>query len=131
MGNVHYLDDVIHAQNRGEARGIVSICSANPFVIEASFLQALRVGSPVLIESTCNQVNQFGGYTGLTPDQFVVYVKAIAEKLDFPRERLLLGGDHLGPYPWRVESAQVAMQKSQELVRDYVQAEYVKIHLDA
>jgi len=131
MGNVHYLDDVIHNQNRGEARGIVSICSANPFVIEASFLHALRVGSPVLIESTCNQVNQFGGYTGLTPDQFVAYVKAIAEKLDFPRERLLLGGDHLGPYPWRAEPVRIAMQKSQDLVRDYVQAAYVKIHLDA
>jgi D-tagatose-1,6-bisphosphate aldolase subunit GatZ/KbaZ len=131
MGDVHYLDDVIRAQNSGEARGIVSICSANPFVIEASFQHALRVGSPVLIESTCNQVNQIGGYTGMIPEKFVVYVKAIAEKLDFPLERLLLGGDHLGPYPWRAESVQIAMQKSQELVRDYVQAGYVKIHLDA
>jgi len=131
MGDVHYLDDVIHAQNRGEARGIFCICSANPFVIEASFHHALSEGSPVLIESTCNQVNQFGGYTGLTPDQFVSYVDTIAEKLDFPRERLLLGGDHLGPYPWRAEPVQIAMQKSQELVRDYVRAGFVKIHLDA
>ncbi|MCJ7661415.1 MAG: class II D-tagatose-bisphosphate aldolase, non-catalytic subunit [Anaerolineales bacterium] len=131
MVSVHYLDDMIRAQNRCETRGIVSICSANPFVIEASIQHALRVDSPVLIESTCNQVNQFGGYTGLTPEQFVAYVEAIAEKLDFPRERLLLGGDHLGPYPWRAEPLQLAMQKSQELVQDYVQAGYVKIHLDA
>jgi D-tagatose-1,6-bisphosphate aldolase subunit GatZ/KbaZ len=85
----------------------------------------------VLIESTCNQVNQFRGYTGLTPQAFVDYVAAIAEKLEFPRERLLLGGDHLGPYPWRAEPLQIAMQKSKNLVRDYVQAGYVKIHLDA
>jgi len=131
MGDVHYLDDVIRAQNLGKAQGIVSICSANPFVIEASFQHALRVGSPVLIESTCNQVNQIGGYTGMTPEQFVGYVEAIAEKLDFPLERLLLGGDHLGPYPWRAEPVRDAMGKSQVLVRDYVRAGYVKIHLDA
>ena len=131
MGDVHYLDDIIRAQNRNEARGIVSICSANSYVIEASFQHALRVGSPVLIESTCNQVNQFGGYTGLTPDHFVVFVEAIAEKLDFPRDRLLLGGDHLGPYPWRAKPIKIAMQKSIDLIQDYVQAGYVKIHLDA
>lgn len=131
MSNVHYLDDMIRAQKSGEARGIVSICSAHPFVIEASFQHAINVGGPVLIESTCNQVNQFGGYTGMTPQQFVTYIDTIADKLDFPRERLLLGGDHLGPYPWRAESVQVAMSKSQELIRDYVKAGNVKIHLDA
>ena len=131
MGSVDSLDNMIRAQKRGEARGIVSICSANPFVIEASCRQALRVDRPVLIESTCNQVNQFGGYTGLTPQAFVDYVAAIAEKLEYPRERLMLGGDHLGPYPWRTEPLQSAMQKSKDLVRDYVQAGYVKIHLDA
>jgi D-tagatose-1,6-bisphosphate aldolase subunit GatZ/KbaZ len=68
MGAIHYLDDLIRAQNLGEALGIVSICPANPYVIEASFQHALRVGSPVLIESTCNQVNQFGGYTGISPE---------------------------------------------------------------
>ena len=131
MRSVDSLDNMIRAQKRGEARGIVSICSANPFVIEASFRQASRVDRSVLIESTCNQVNQFGGYTGLTPQSFMDYVAAIAEKLEFPHERLLLGGDHLGPYPWRAEPLQIAMQKSKDLVRDYVQAGYVKIHLDA
>jgi D-tagatose-1,6-bisphosphate aldolase subunit GatZ/KbaZ len=131
MGSVDCLDNMIRAQKRGEARGIVSICSANPFVIEASYRHAIKVDRPVLIESTCNQVNQFGGYTGLTPQEFVDYVAAIGVKLDFPRERLLLGGDHLGPYPWRAEPVQIAMQNSKDLVRDYVQAGYVKIHLDA
>jgi D-tagatose-1,6-bisphosphate aldolase subunit GatZ/KbaZ len=131
MGDVNFLDEVISAQHRGQPRGIASICSANPFVIEASFQHALNVGNPVLIESTCNQVNQNGGYTGMTPAQFADYTQVTAEKLDFPLERLLLGGDHLGPYPWRAEPVRVAMGKSQELIRDYVQAGYVKIHLDA
>lgn len=131
MNNVQYLDEVIRAQQRGEARGIVSICSAHPIVIKAGFQHAIKVGNPVLIESTCNQVNQFGGYTGLIPEQFVAYVNNIADGLDFPRERLLMGGDHLGPYLWRAEPVQVAMSKSQALVRDYVMAGNVKIHLDA
>ncbi|MEA3441828.1 MAG: D-tagatose-bisphosphate aldolase, class II, non-catalytic subunit [Chloroflexota bacterium] len=131
MTSVDYLDEVIRAQKRGQACGVVSICSANSYVIEAALLHAQKVGSPVLIESTCNQVNQTGGYTGMTPARFVTYVDSIAEKLDYPRHRLLLGGDHLGPYPWRAEPAHFAMQKSRDLVHDYVQAGYVKIHLDA
>ena len=56
-------------------RGIPSICSAHPVVIEAAMRHAARLGLPVLIEATCNQVNQDGGYTGMTPDLFVAFVK--------------------------------------------------------
>ena len=55
---------------RGERVGIYSICSADRFVLEAGMAQGLRDASAVLIESTCNQVNQFGGYTGMTPAKF-------------------------------------------------------------
>jgi tagatose-1,6-bisphosphate aldolase non-catalytic subunit AgaZ/GatZ len=34
--------------------------------------------APVLIEATCNQVNQQGGYTGMTPDDFRRFVEGIA-----------------------------------------------------
>ena len=34
---------------------------------------------PVLIEATCNQVNQEGGYTGMTPADFRTYVLGIAD----------------------------------------------------
>jgi D-tagatose-1,6-bisphosphate aldolase subunit GatZ/KbaZ len=87
--------------------------------------------APLLIESTCNQVNQFGGYTGMTPADFVAYVCAVAAENDFPLERLLLGGDHLGPNVWQNEPACSAMQKSAVMLRAYVQAGYTKIHLDA
>ena len=133
-----YLDDVVAAQKRGEAKGIASICSAHPWVLKTILgnsnfgrLQATEVATtPVLIEATCNQVNQFGGYTGMTPRDFVAYVRGIAEERHFPFENIILGGDHLGPNVWQNESAESAMEKSKTLVRDYVQAGFVKIHLD-
>jgi len=125
------LSEIVAAQKRSEARGICSICSANPFVIEASFNHALADGGIVLIESTCNQVNQFGGYTGMTPRKFVDFVWSIADECQFPRDRLIIGGDHLGPNPWQHESAVTAMDKSRTLIRDCVLAGYEKIHLDA
>lgn len=124
------LDEIVKAQKRGEAKGIPSICSAHPYVIKQTLkvFKTFRV-SP-LIEATCNQVNQFGGYTGMTPKDFVAYVRGIAEETNFPFEDVILGGDHLGPNVWQDEPAESAMQKSEQLVRDYVQAGFVKIHLD-
>lgn len=121
-----YLDEIIAAQKRGEAMGIASICSSHPYVLK----ETLRVFEHPLIESTCNQVNQYGGYTGMTPKDFVAYVRKIAEENDFPFENIILGGDHLGPNVWQNEPAESAMQKSEVLIREYVQAGFTKIHLD-
>jgi D-tagatose-1,6-bisphosphate aldolase subunit GatZ/KbaZ len=121
------LDEIVNSQKRGEARGITSICSAHPWVLRT----ALRGKQPVLIESTCNQVNQFGGYTGMSPADFVQFVHEIAAENDFPTKDLILGGDHLGPSPWQEEPASSAMQKACDLVQSYVQAGFSKIHLDA
>lgn len=126
-----YLDQTVSSQKRGEAKGIVSICSAHPFVLEAAFRQAMEWDGIVLIESTCNQVNQFGGYTNLTPAQFVGSIHEMARHLGFPSDRILLGGDHLGPEVWKSEPAASAMDKARTLVHDYISAGYLKIHLDA
>lgn len=99
--------------------------------MEAGMLQAQRDHSLLLIESTSNQVNQFGGYTGQTPLQFISSVNDIAAEMNFPLERIVFGGDHLGPHVWRKEGASSAMQKAKELVRSCVLAGYTKIHLDA
>ncbi len=120
------LLEVASAQKRGEKRGITSICSSHPWVIKA----ALNGQDDVLIEATCNQVNQYGGYTGMTPANFYDYVKKIAEENRFPFEKIILGGDHLGPNVWQDEPAAEAMQKSKVLVMDYVKAGFRKIHLD-
>ena len=84
----------------------------------------------MLIESTCNQVNQFGGYTGLRPAGFRALVAEVAAQQQYPFAGVILGGDHLGPYPWRHEPAVQAMAKARELVHAYVLAGYTKIHLD-
>ncbi len=85
----------------------------------------------VLIESTSNQVNQFGGYTGMKPKDFKDFVFKTAEELKFPQEKIILGGDHLGPNPWKDEVSQEAMEKAKRQVEEYVEAGYSKIHLDA
>jgi D-tagatose-1,6-bisphosphate aldolase subunit GatZ/KbaZ len=93
--------------------------------------QAQSDGTHVLLEATSNQVNQAGGYTGMTPAMFRDYVYSIAGELDFDPKRLILGGDHLGPNPWQHLDAATAMQRAMEMVRMYVEAGFTKIHLDA
>ena len=122
----------IVAAHKGDNRvGIYSVCSAHPFVLEAAVRQALDDGSPLLVESTSNQVNQEGGYTGMTPAGFRALVYSLANRLGLPSERVILGGDHLGPNPWQGQPAEGAMARARTLVRDCVLAGYVKIHLDA
>lgn len=121
-----YFDEIVAAQKQGEARGITSVCSAHPYVLK----QSLKVFERPLIEATCNQVNQFGGYTGMKPVDFVHYVRGIAAENNCPFENILLGGDHLGPSVWQGEPAEVAMGKAEVLIHDYVKAGFVKIHLD-
>jgi D-tagatose-1,6-bisphosphate aldolase subunit GatZ/KbaZ len=125
------LLDIIADQKRGRPRGIYSVCSANSYVLEASVRQAAQYDLPLLIEATCNQVNQFGGYTGMSPRDFARYVTRIAEEMHVSPNRIILGGDHLGPNPWQDEPAQSAMVKARQMVTDFVQAGFVKIHLDA
>jgi D-tagatose-bisphosphate aldolase class II non-catalytic subunit len=42
----------------------------------------------------------------------------------------VLGGDHLGPNPWRALSAEEAMEKAQLMVAAYREAGFHKLHLD-
>ena len=81
LGRRQMLQELRALSRRGAgepARGIVSVCSAHAWVIEATFRHACDATGPVLIEATCNQVNQFGGYTGMTPADFRRFVLAIA-----------------------------------------------------
>jgi D-tagatose-1,6-bisphosphate aldolase subunit GatZ/KbaZ len=125
------LLDLIARHKQGHATGVTSICSAHPIVIEASLRQAQRTDQAfVLFEATCNQVNQDGGYTGMTPADFVDFVRGIADRVGFDRARLALGGDHLGPNPWTSLTADAAMDKAEVMVGAYVAAGFRKIHLD-
>jgi D-tagatose-1,6-bisphosphate aldolase subunit GatZ/KbaZ len=120
------------AQNsEGTAQGIYSVCSAHPWVIRAAAEQAATDGSLLLVEATSNQVNQFGGYTGMRPAQFRNFVLEHAARAGLGAERLILGGDHLGPNPWRTLATAAAMARAETMVAEYARAGFGKIHLDA
>ena len=126
----HPLDEVIRRQHAGEAVGVTSVCSAHPWVLRAAVEQAVADGTVLLVEATSNQVDQFGGYTGMLPIDFRELVHDIADRQGLPRERVVLGGDHLGPNTWRGESAADAMTHADGLVAAYVLSGFTKIHLD-
>jgi D-tagatose-1,6-bisphosphate aldolase subunit GatZ/KbaZ len=124
------LLDLVSGHRSGQVVGISSICSAHPVVLDAALIEASEHGTPVLIEATSNQVNQFGGYTGMRPAAFRTFVMEKADRLGLAREQVLLGGDHLGPNCWQAEPAASAMRKSEVLIDRYVSAGFRKIHLD-
>ena len=122
---------MIEANRGGEGKGLPCFCTANGHVLRAILDFAADTGLPTVIEATCNQVNQEGGYTGMKPSDFMAWIGEMAADADVPMEQLILGGDHLGPNPWRREPAAVAMEKAKELVKLYAAAGFRKIHLDA
>lgn len=125
------LAEIVARNRAGAAVGLPSWCTAHPETLAAILARYRDDTAPVLIEATCNQVNQFGGYTGMTPADYCRFVTAIATAQRVDPARLILGGDHLGPNPWRHEPAAVAMDKARAMVSAYVAAGFSKIHLDA
>jgi D-tagatose-1,6-bisphosphate aldolase subunit GatZ/KbaZ len=124
------LVDTVERHESGEAVGIYSVCSAHPLVIEASVLQALDDDSYLLVEATSNQVDQFGGYTGMKPQDFRRLVLELARRRGLPEDRIILGGDHLGPNRWQERPAQEALSYAGDLIASYVAAGFTKLHLD-
>lgn len=128
MSHVH---DLIARNRAGERTGLPCFCTANEHVLRAILAYAAKTGFPTVIEATCNQVNQDGGYTGMTPKDFMAWLTGMADEAGVPMDQLILGGDHLGPNPWKSEPIEQAMEKARELVKFYVEAGFTKIHLDA
>ena len=126
----HPLLSIPAAYHRGEHLGITSVCSAHPVVIEAALRLAGERDRHVLIEATCNQVNQDGGYTGMTPAAFRDFVEGIAGKVGLNKSQIILGGDHLGPNPWKGLPAGEAMAKAETMIAAYAEAGFTKLHLD-
>jgi D-tagatose-bisphosphate aldolase class II non-catalytic subunit len=125
------LRAVFRDNRAGLRRALPSWCTAHPDTLRA-IIAAHRDGDEsILIEATCNQVNQEGGYTGMNPAAFRTFAEGLMDEARIDRDRLILGGDHLGPNPWRGLPAREAMRRAGDLVRAYVEAGFVKIHLDA
>ncbi|MBQ7196194.1 MAG: class II D-tagatose-bisphosphate aldolase, non-catalytic subunit [Synergistaceae bacterium] len=130
MFNKNPLLKIINKRQAGEISGIPSYCTANELAIEALLEQGAKLGTEILIEGTANQINQFGGYTGMTPEDFRDYVFKIAERVGFDKNKIILGADHFGPLVWSNLNEKQAMKNSLELVRLAVRAGFKKIHLD-
>lgn len=124
------LKQIVKAQKEGRAVGIYSCCSANEYVIRAALLKGKKDQSCVLIESTANQCDQYGGYTGMKPADFKAFVEGIANEIGFDTNKLFLGGDHLGPLTFTSLNEEEAMKEAEELIRCYVAAGFTKIHID-
>ena len=106
-----------------------SLCTSNFDVLKSSMIFAKYNDLPLLVESTSNQVNQFGGYTHLKPIQFYKKLKILAKKIKF-KNNFYIGADHLGPLPWKNLNENKAMKNSIKLFKDVVKSGYNKIHID-
>ena len=124
------LRKMVQLQAEGQPVGIYSVCSANEYVLRAALRYGKENKIPVLIEATANQVNQFGGYTDMTPKDFACWIRGLAEDEGIAFENVILGGDHLGPLVWRKENSREAMDKAEVLVAQFVEAGFQKIHID-
>ncbi len=61
----------------GMIGGMVAVCSSHPMVLEAAMELAAAETRPLLVEATANQVNQSGGYTGMTPADFSALIRRL------------------------------------------------------
>ena len=126
----HPLQVMMEKRRQGIRCGIPSYCTANELVLEIILRRAKMLNQPVLIEATANQVNQFGGYTGMLPKDFYQMVIKMAQAIDLPENMVILAGDHLGPLTWQKLPEAEAMANSYELVYQFTRAGFTKIHLD-
>ena len=127
---MHILKQIAQKNKAGIQAGAFSVCTANPLVTQAAMRHAGQWGYPLILEATSNQCNQFGGYTGMTPQDYVCLVKRLAEEENLDPETLILGGDHLGPLVSRNKPEEAAMRDAADMVRAYTLAGFDKIHID-
>ena len=111
-------------------KSLPSFCTSNFDVLKVLMIFSKYHQLPTLIESTSNQVNQFGGYTGLKPLQFKQKVDKLCKSVKLPSKLLIIGGDHLGPLPWKNVNKKSAMKNAKILVKKCLNAKYKKIHID-
>lgn len=116
--------------NKTQRKGIPSLCSSNQYIIQAALEYAKEYDEFVLIEATANQVNQYGGYTSMRPKDFVGFVYGLADKIGIDKEKIIFGGDHLGPVVFADKEEEMAMAEAEIMIQEYVKAGFEKIHLD-
>lgn len=107
-----------------------SFCTGNIDVLNSIMLFCHLNKLPCLIECTSNQVNQKGGYTKKTPKKFIKQIFDLRRKIKLNKNQLFLGGDHLGPLPWKSEKKNIALRNSINLIESFLKEKFCKIHID-
>lgn len=118
----------------GIARTIFAACPNSTTVVRAALRAAKRNNAPIYFAATLNQIDCDGGYTGLTPAQFVRLTRIEAEAIHYTGD-VIIAIDHGGPWlkdkqhteRWSVQEAMNSIKKSFEAA---VLAGYDLIHVD-
>lgn len=118
----------------GIPRTIFAACPNSVSVVKAAFRAAKRNNAPIYFAATLNQIDCDGGYTGLTPAEFVRMARMEAEAVHFTGETII-AIDHGGPWlkdlqrteRWTTERAMEGVKRSFEAA---VEAGYDLIHVD-
>lgn len=126
---MHPIEAVLK-NNPTEQKGIYSVCTSNSLVLQSAIRHAKKHQYILAIEATSNQVNQFGGYTGMQPADYARFVNQVIEQEGIDKDQVILGGDHLGPLTWQDLPEDQAMANAETLVFAYTIAGFTKIHLD-
>jgi len=118
----------------GVKRTIFAACPNSISVIRAALKSAKRCNAPIKFAATLNQVDIDGGYTGLTPSQFVKTIRMHAQNLNVTSP-VIVAIDHGGPWlkdvhnreRWSYSKTMSAVKKSFEAA---IEAGYDLIHVD-
>jgi tagatose-1,6-bisphosphate aldolase non-catalytic subunit AgaZ/GatZ len=137
--NVSFMDYLLARirtlkEETGISRTVFAACPNSMSVIKASLRAAKRNNAPIKFAATLNQVDLDGGYTGLTPQQFVNTIRQEAEAIHFTGP-VIIAIDHGGPWlkdkhnreKWRYEDTMTAVKRSFEAA---ITAGYDLIHVD-
>ena len=70
-------------EQTGVKRTIFAACPNSSAVIRASIRSAKRNNAPIYFAATLNQIDTDGGYTGMTPADFVKVCRMECEAINF------------------------------------------------
>lgn len=118
----------------GVSRTLFAVCPNSMAVIKAALVCAKKNNAPIKFAATLNQVDQDGGYTGMTPAQFVNRIKQEARSINL-QVPVIVAIDHGGPWlkdahrelGLSYEESMAEVKKSFEAAID---AGYDLIHVD-
>ena len=126
------LSNLFPQGGRRPAIGVYSACTANPWAIDAVLRYAAStIEGTALIEATANQIHPGGGYAAMTVDGFVGRIRRQAEAVGLAPDRVVMGGDHIGPMPWGHLGSDAAMEHACGFIGRCVAAGLVKLHVDS